>query len=268
MKLRIISSIIGLPIAIFAVGYGGNLLLVLLAFVALIGLFEFYRAFNVKQMDLKSIGYVMHVGYYLLLVLNLYTLDNYLITLFLMVLLIFYVFKYPKYPISSLISVFFGFFYVSYLFSHIYLVRQLPTYGEWIVWLIFISAWGSDTFAYATGLTLGKHKLAPVLSPKKTIEGSIGGVFGAVLLSGFYGLAFVYFKNETIDYIYYFTLIGGVASVLSQIGDLAASAIKRNVSIKDFGHLIPGHGGILDRFDSIIFTAPFVYLIASLFLLN
>jgi phosphatidate cytidylyltransferase len=130
------------------------------------------------------------------------------------------------------------------------------------VWLIFIGAWGSDTCAYAVGMLLGKHKIVPKLSPKKTVEGCIGGVIGAALLGYLYALflgdKIVGLANPRII----FAIIGASASVISQFGDLAASAIKRNYDIKDYGRLIPGHGGILDRFDSIIFTAPIVYYLA------
>ena len=133
------------------------------------------------------------------------------------------------------------------------------TDGIYLVWLIFFSSWGCDTCAYCAGMLFGKHKLVPVLSPKKTIEGAVGGVVGAALLG--YGFACVYggkmiaVGNPRVAC----ALACAIAAVISQVGDLAASAIKRNHDIKDYGHLIPGHGGILDRFDSMLFTAPAIY---------
>lgn len=127
------------------------------------------------------------------------------------------------------------------------------------MWLIFLSSWGCDTFAYCTGMLLGRHKLAPVLSPKKSIEGAVGGVAGAALLGFIYASLFGASMAELDNPQAACTIACAIAAVISQIGDLAASAIKRNHNIKDYGHLIPGHGGILDRFDSMIFTAPAIY---------
>ena len=117
----------------------------------------------------------------------------------------------------------------------------------------------TDTFAYFSGYLFGKHKLIPKISPKKTIEGSIGGVIGSIVCCIIFGYIF---KLDIIQMI----IIGGLGSVIAQIGDLFASAIKRYVGIKDYGKLIPGHGGILDRFDSVILVAPFVYYAISLFI--
>ena len=113
--------------------------------------------------------------------------------------------------------------------------------------------------AYCVGMLLGKHKLAPVLSPKKSIEGAVGGVVGSALLGLAYGAYFGHNMEEVANPMVACAIACAIAAVISQIGDLAASAIKRNHNIKDYGHLIPGHGGILDRFDSMIFTAPAIY---------
>ena len=131
-----------------------------------------------------------------------------------------------------------------------------------MVWLIYIGAWGSDTCADCVGKLIGKHKMPSTLSPNKTIEGCVGGIAGAALIGFLFALGF-YRDNSTLWW--QFAIVGAVSSVISQIGDLTASAIKRNHDIKDYGKLIPGHGGILDRFDSIIFTAPIVYYLITLF---
>ena len=157
-------------------------------------------------------------------------------------------------------TVFFGVFYVAVMLSYVYQTRMLED-GAVAVWLIFLSSWGCDTCAYCAGKLFGKHKLPSKLSPNKTIEGCLGGIIGAALIGFLFALAF--YRQET-EFWWQFAMIGGVGSVISQIGDLTASAIKRNYDIKDYGKLIPGHGGILDRFDSIIFTAPLVYLLAIL----
>lgn len=149
------------------------------------------------------------------------------------------------------------------MLSFIYLVRELP-YGVYSVWMIFISSWICDTCAYVVGMLIGKHKLAPVLSPKKSIEGAIGGIAGAALVGALYAYFIVEPAVSGQKVTWVFVLISAVGAVISQVGDLAASAIKRNHEIKDYGKLIPGHGGVMDRFDSVIFTAPMIYFLVLL----
>lgn len=179
----------------------------------------------------------------------------------LIVLLAVYVFSYPKYHADQVMAAFFGVIYVSVLLSYIYLTRNLKG-GAFLVWLIFLCSWGCDTCAYCVGILIGKHKMAPVLSPKKSIEGAVGGVAGAALLGLIYALAAGKFFPEFDHSPAVYALICAVGALISMVGDLAASGIKRNHNIKDYGKLIPGHGGILDRFDSVIFTAPVIYFLA------
>ena len=169
-----------------------------------------------------------------------------------------YVFNYPRFHAEQVMPAFFGVVYVAVMLSFIYLTRNLPD-GKFLVWLIFLCSWGCDTCAYCVGMLIGKHKMAPVLSPKKSVEGGIGGVAGAALLGVIYAAA-------TGGPMAEYALICAVGALISMVGDLAASAIKRNQGIKDYGKLIPGHGGILDRFDSVIFTAPAIYFLAKLVL--
>jgi len=173
--------------------------------------------------------------------------------------------------------------YVAYLLVHIILVRHLE-FGSFLVWLIFLGAFMTDTFAYFVGVLLGKHKLCPNISPKKTIEGAIGGIVGCglsfllfgVIVNRFFADALLRYQYMPVQYLsssYYviapqqglFSLplmfaLGLLCSIAAQIGDLVASTIKRQYDIKDFGKILPGHGGVLDRFDSILFVAPVVYL--------
>lgn len=134
--------------------------------------------------------------------------------------------------------------------------------GAYWIWLIFIGAWVSDIFAYFSGLLFGKKKLMPLVSPKKTVAGAVGGALGAAV--GF--LVFGFFAKEAIGSPSYFALFfaGLIASVCGQIGDLVASVIKREHGIKDYGKIMPGHGGAMDRFDSILFVAPVIYLFMQL----
>ena len=158
---------------------------------------------------------------------------------------------------------FFGIFYLAVMLSYLYQVRAMAD-GRYLVWLIVLSSWGCDTFAYCAGMLFGKHKLTPVLSPKKTVEGAVGGVLGAALLGLIFGAVFGGRMEEIVSPAVVCAIACAIAAVISQIGDLAASAIKRNHDVKDYGHLIPGHGGVLDRFDSMIFTAPAIFFALTL----
>ena len=168
----------------------------------------------------------------------------------------------------SLIGMFelnlFGIFYVAMMLCCIYRIRGLDG-GVYLVWMVFLGAWGSDTCAYCVGKLMGKHKAFPVLSPKKSVEGCVGGVLGAALLAWVFALLFQDKLTAVGNPLIALPIIGACASILSQFGDLAASGIKRQHKIKDYGTLIPGHGGVLDRFDSVIVTAPAVYLLLVTF---
>jgi len=174
----------------------------------------------------------------------------------LMVLMVFYVFTFPKYHARQVMTAFFGLLYVGVMMSYIYRTRLLD--AGYLVWLVFLASWGCDTCAYCVGMLIGKHKMAPKLSPKKSVEGAVGGIVGAGLLGFLFGTVFKA-QLPLTDPALGCMIICMVGGAISQIGDLAASAIKRNHEIKDYGNLIPGHGGILDRFDSVIFVAPAIY---------
>lgn len=155
----------------------------------------------------------------------------------------------------------FGIIYIIGFIMFIPLI-YMSEHGKLLIWYLAISAWGTDTFAYLVGIKFGKHKLTPI-SPKKSIEGSIGGIVGSTLIA----IIYTYFINKICNAGISYLEITGIAvvlSVLSQIGDLAASSIKRYVDIKDFGKIISGHGGMLDRIDSILFIAPFAYFLLTM----
>ncbi len=262
-KTRLISGIILLAITIAVVILGGNVLFGVLLVISMIGLYELYKIVNVHLSIPGILGYLSCLGYYILMYLGLSEYQLMLFIIFLMLLMFAYVFGFPKYQTEQIAVSFFGLFYVSIMLSYIYQVRILEE-GVWIIWLIFIGAWGSDTCAYVVGVLFGKHKFAPKLSPKKSLEGCVGGIVGAALIGFLYATIIGDHLKEFQNPPLIFAIIGAASSIISQIGDLAASAIKRNHEIKDYGSLIPGHGGILDRFDSIIFTAPIVYYLATM----
>lgn len=163
--------------------------------------------------------------------------------------------NYPRYKPGDGAAGIFATLYLS-LLIYIYLISTLPNGNHWI-FIMLVGTWASDTFAYFAGRTLGKHKLTPKLSPKKTWEGSIGGVLGSILAVFIYSIYLMPFSFGAL------VLLGALISISSQVGDLVESTLKRQAKIKDSGSLIPGHGGVLDRFDSMLLSAPLVYYFVS-----
>ncbi|MDD3254041.1 MAG: phosphatidate cytidylyltransferase [Lachnospiraceae bacterium] len=255
---RLVSGIILVIFAIIIVGSGGPLLYVTTGLISLIGLFELYRVMKIEKNPMGIVGYLTAVSYYGLVWFDGQKYVTLMAIAALMVLMGLYVVTFPKYKTEEVTAAFFGVFYVAVMLSYLYQVRVMAD-GRYLVWLIFISSWGCDTSAYCVGMLFGKHRLAPVLSPKKSIEGAVGGVVGAALLGFGYATLFGGRMTELTSPQAACSIACAIAAVISQIGDLAASAIKRNHDIKDYGHLIPGHGGILDRFDSVLFTAPAIF---------
>lgn len=260
-KTRLLSGIVLVAVALALIITGENVLLAGLTIISLIGIFELYRVFHIEKTLAGMVGYIAVLVYYANLLWD-FIPDMMIFVLgVLVVFMAVYVFSFPKYKADQIFAGFLGVFYVAVMLSCVYLTRELPV-GIYIVWLIFLCSWGCDTCAYCVGVLIGKHKMAPKLSPKKSVEGAIGGVLGAALLTVIYGYIFQNQMNLSTEYIFVLAGISAVGALISMVGDLAASAIKRNYDIKDYGKLIPGHGGILDRFDSVIFTAPIIYYLA------
>ena len=260
-KTRLLSGIVLVLLALLFIIHGGYLLLTVLGIISLIGLFELYRVFGIEKSAPGIVGYVAAIVYYLNLVFD-FIPDSMMFVMALMIVcMCVFVFGYPKFHANQIIAAFFGVFYVAVMLSCIYETRSLEG-GKYLVWLIFLCSWGCDTCAYCVGVLIGKHKMAPVLSPKKSWEGAVGGVVGAALLTLIYCFVFQGSMGSTNRDIIMLCMICAIGAIISMIGDLTASAIKRNYDIKDYGKLIPGHGGILDRFDSVIFTAPIIYYLA------
>ena len=257
MKTRIISGLILLPLLLLIV-YGGIPLYIAEFVVVGIALHEFYKAFEAKEIEpVFIVGYIFAAYLAIKNIFNLPLMYTYAIIFGLFLVCIAYMLKGKKNIIDVSIT-FSGIFYVAIFFDFVVLTKNGFGKGDIYVWLIFIISFCTDVFAYFTGYFFGKHKLIPLVSPKKTIEGSIGGILGStvgcMILGHFFGMEMIHM-----------VVIGLVGSIIAQFGDLFASSIKRYVGIKDYGKLIPGHGGILDRFDSVILVAPFVYNVIKLF---
>lgn len=261
---RLVSGVVLVLLSLLIVSTGGLLMYLITAAISLIGLFELYRVLKIEKNAMGMIGYLTAAVYYGLIWFHGEAYVTLMVIGALMLLMSVYVFTFPKYQTEEVTAAFFGVFYAAVMLSYLYQVRAMSD-GKYLVWLIFLSSWGCDTCAYCAGRLFGRHKMAPILSPKKTIEGAIGGVLGAALLGFGYACFFGDSMVEIRDPRLACAAACAIAGLISMVGDLAASAIKRNHDIKDYGNLIPGHGGILDRFDSMLFTAPAIYF-AMLFL--
>ena len=261
--VRLRSGVILLAAAVALLVAGGTVMSLGILAVSLQGMWELYRVMGLDKKKISALGYAAAAGWFAALFFHREDLLLPVVVFFLLLLLTVYVISYPACEAPQLLAAFFGFFYVAVMLSYMVQIRSLEN-GEYLVWLVFICSWGCDTCAYCAGMLFGKHKMAPVLSPKKSVEGAIGGVIGAALIGAVFALAFrahlSIFRYPAVS----LALIGAAGGLISMVGDLAASAIKRQYGIKDYGTLIPGHGGILDRFDSVIITAPLVYYLILL----
>lgn len=262
MLKRVMSAVIGLLILILV--FAANNMAVLniaVTIIALIGISEFYNALKSKKIKpIETLGYItalpiLGIGYLepdILKIVLFFTLPVITFALFFKS-----IWSNLKYNIIDIAITIMGIVYIPFLLSFIPLTRALEN-GQYFIWYLLAGAWVTDTCAYFVGVKFGKHKFSEI-SPKKSIEGCIGGILGCM---AFFGIYSYYLTTIGIEMnVVLMTLAGMIISIFSQIGDFAASSIKRFCEIKDFGNIMPGHGGVLDRFDSIIMIAPFIYMI-------
>ena len=274
MKQRLISGIIVAAVAVTAIIIGGYVLDILIILFAGIGLFEFYDAFSKRGFaPVKAFSAV----YLALLVLMMYLKSDSFFSILIhtkrlgevnlfppiffiamLILLAKLVFQHEKYNAVDASITVFGGFYVVFFISYFSKIRAFEG-GVYLFFLALVGAVATDTFAYFIGKAIGKRKLIEAISPKKTVAGSVGGFVGNIVVLTIYGVVLWYTGAYRGLALYQYPIIGAVTGVVSQIGDLTASAIKRYAGIKDFGKIIPGHGGILDRIDSYLFAIPVVY---------
>lgn len=262
---RITSSLLGFPLVLIIFLLGNKIVVdVALAIIALLSMNEYFNAVKKVAKPVYWVGYVsclsiafIHVvpQEYLNMVVTL-SVPTILIILFAQVIA-----TDMTTSFKDIAYTFIGIFYVVFFIMFVAFINGMPN-GKILIWYAIFAAWGTDISAYVVGKYFGKHKFSKV-SPKKSIEGCIGGVVGAMLLM----LAYTYVVNKFLgmDYSYLYIIgMGIILSLVGQIGDFAASSIKRFVDIKDYSNLIPGHGGMLDRIDSLIFLSPFAYALFTL----
>lgn len=265
MLTRIITGVVGIALATFVIQTGGTLFAVAGLLLALGAWYEYCRAFRQKGLNPA----LLTGGVLITCMWGCGWLGNsqYLtgaVMLSALVIMLITVFRHGVFDVISAAVSATGIFYIGLAFVHLVMLRfageeaVIPTsigdfqIGCAFIWVALIGTWASDTFAYFAGCALGRHKLCEPISPKKTIEGFIGGLIGTT--ASVAGLG-VFFGFD----VPMMAVLGLIICVIATLGDLVESVVKRYTGIKDSGNIIPGHGGIWDRFDSVIYTAPFVY---------
>lgn len=259
MLTRTITALIALAVFAAVIAIGNPVFSIAMAAIILFMIYESSNAVA-KSKTVKISGFV--TGALILGGIYLNRLDLALV-LAILAAMVMIVLIHGSTKYTEMFSMQFMAVYIALFMS--YIPKMFTEMGFPAMFLVFVIAWGSDTAAYFCGTFFGKHKLIPKVSPKKTVEGSLGAVICAALLC----MAYVYVLSKfgytftdtapTGETYLKFAIIGLVTSVLSQFGDLSASAIKRDAEIKDYGWIFPGHGGFMDRFDSVVFIAPIVY---------
>ena len=262
---RITSGLLGFPVVVLIFLIGNKYIVdIALAIIAIIALNEYFNAISKVSKPVTWLGYLscLSIAFIHCVPIDyLWVVATLAVPTILMLLFAQIVITDMKTTFKDISYTFIGIFYIVFFMMFIAFINGMPN-GKILIWFAFIAAWGTDIFAYVFGKKIGKHKFSKI-SPKKTVEGCIGGTIGAVVLA----LIYAYFVNaySSINIPYaYITGMTIVLSLVGQIGDFAASSIKRFVDIKDYSNLIPGHGGMLDRIDSLIFLAPFAYLLLSM----
>lgn len=252
-------------LAAFVIQTGGTVFAGFALVLALLAWFEYVRAFSERGMGLTfgtglaGIALLWYAGRYgnaeLMMAVS---------TLIVLVILLESVLRHSVTSIMDAVTSIAGIFYFGFPFAYMVMLRDMQPgmmistplgavpFGAALIWIMFVGTWASDTFAYFTGSALGRHKLCPSISPNKTVEGFLGSVVGTTASAAGLGVFFSLPVKEL-------AVLGLAISILATLGDLVESVAKRYTGIKDSGNIIPGHGGIWDRFDSVLFTAPLVY---------
>ncbi len=267
---RLSVILLGVPCLYLITARGGVFFLILVDLIILLGLREFYTLMKAKGYEPFEL-----LGYFCSMAISWYAWHEgvvvpLILTASLLAIMIREVFRREvSQSLGHMAVTVFGIMYVGWLGSHLVLLRELPTsltiqdnIGARLVFLVALLTWATDTAAYLFGVAFGRHKLIPRISPNKTIEGALGGLLGAALVGWLMTRGLVPFVTPLAG-----TVLGLIVGAMAQLGDLVESLIKRDAGIKDTAELLPGHGGVLDRFDSMLFTAPVVYYYFRFFIL-
>ena len=262
MKARIWTAVVGVPLLVFIMYFGGFLLVIGVSFLTLAGILEYATAINRLIRPKINVLFMIILAAVLVVTIK---LDYYSVMPVLLVEFI-AIFCYEilsgNVGITRGSATLLGLVYVPVLFGHLFMFETINN-GIFYLWMIFVIAFSTDTAAYFVGKTLGKKKIAPKISPKKTVAGTIGGIIAAALCMVLYGSVLGSYFDFVLPW-YLYVGVGILGSIAGQCGDFTASMIKRQAKIKDYSQILPGHGGILDRFDSILFIIPLIYIFAKL----
>lgn len=266
---RITSALLGFPLVVIILTFGNKYVVdIFLAIIACISMQEYMNAISKDAKPIRWLGYISCIFIAFIHIIPQYIpepiLNNIIILAIPILLLVLFttiVATNMRINFKDVSYTLFGIVYIVTCIGFIAKIRGLE-HGNWLVWFAIIAAWASDTFAYFIGKRFGKHKFSKV-SPKKSIEGCIAGVIGAVIVALIYTYAVNEITSLNFSYIY-ITIITAILSIIGQIGDFVASSIKRYVDVKDYSNLIPGHGGMLDRIDSLMFLSPFAYVFLTI----
>ena len=273
LGMRILTAVIGIPVAIYIINYGSWLFAATVLLLALVAWHEFFtmmKAKNIKiQYNIGVIGIILASGCTWL-----GNAQELVMVMMLVVLLTMAqtILKHKKFGVTEAAFTILGTMYISLPFAHLLLLRFTDQYdyistalgnlsaGAVYLWLAFLGTWASDTLAYFVGSLVGRHKLCSAISPGKTVEGASGGIIGSIL-----GVVFMGWLCGLP--LVHMVIIGLLVGIAAPFGDLAESMLKRFTGVKDSGNILPGHGGILDRFDAIMFSVPVVYYYIKAFII-
>lgn len=257
-KKRIFTAVLGVPLIILFLLSPTPVVITVVAAASLIGMYEYFNAVGLKNnrviciLGIIATAIIPFAGFFK---------PNEVMSLvyiYIMILFAVMLIQHKTARFSDIAVLLTGLIYIPYFLSHIIYIRSMEL-GRIYIWLVFIGAFMTDTFAYFVGCKVGGKKLCPGISPKKTIAGAVGGLLGCAVCFLIFGIIINLFSDVTLSLARLFAL-GMLSAAVSEIGDLIGSVIKRQYNIKDFGNLLPGHGGILDRCDSIITVAPVIFL--------
>lgn len=272
MKQRILVAVVGIPLLLFVLCWAPDwATLLLLAVLSVIGAHEFMHAVcgEVKTKRWWGLaaamnGFTIVISYFKGRNNGIVMLDIWFLTAFIVLTFACVVVEYGKenaLTFTDMTAIFTSGIAIPMALSCLMRLRMMP-HGGGMVLIPLVAAFCSDSAALFAGMLFGKHKLAPLASPKKTVEGAIGGLVGGMVGMFLFRIIFFFCTVQKLN-ILWCIFIGLVGAALGQLGDLSFSVIKRQCGIKDYGRLLPGHGGVLDRFDSVIFAAPVIWLIVS-----
>lgn len=262
MRTRVVASVVILALLFAALIIGKTAFAVLACIACSFAIYEYLNLFFQRKNKSIDIIYSLLIGNLILICIGYFqTAFAYIASISFMIIFIYNIIM-KQYGINDIIFQIFALFYIPLPLGLAVGLFSLQN-GSLLIWMVFIISTFTDTSAYLIGIKFGKRKLCPSVSPKKSVEGAIAGFIGGIAGAIICGVIFAEFFN-VYNPIWQYALVGAVASIFGQFGDLSASLFKRNFNKKDFSSLIPGHGGILDRIDSILFVIPIIYFYALL----